>query len=139
MIECYEAERISLLQILNADWLPYIHGGTNMTDLQNQTVQLTSDAEPTVAKTSQSVVGVPHRTADNGNPDRDNGSNASSDKRAKKAVTIAALEKDFASKIRLKKVEIELKRRELEMEMKLFEEEGALKQEYEKETLEERA
>ena len=29
-----------------------------MTDQQNQTVQLTNDAEPTAAKTSQSAVGV---------------------------------------------------------------------------------
>ena len=55
-----------------------------MTDQQNQTVQLTSDAEPTVAKNSQSVVGVSQRTVENGNPNKDNDSKASSDKRAKK-------------------------------------------------------
>ena len=32
--------------------------------------------------------------------------------------------------MRLKKIEFELKRKELEMEMQLFEEEGALKLEY---------
>ena len=41
--------------------------------------------------------------------------------------------------MRLKKIEFELKRKELEMEMQLFEEEGALKLEYEKEALDERA
>ena len=51
-----EAERLHFLQTLDADWLPYIHGETNMTDQQNQTVQLTSDAEPTFANTSQSSV-----------------------------------------------------------------------------------
>ena len=41
--------------------------------------------------------------------------------------------------MRLKKIEIELKRKELEMETQLFEEEGALKLEYEKEALDARA
>ena len=57
----------------------------------------------------------------------------------KKAEKLSALEKDFASKMRLKKIEFELKRKELEMEMQLFEEEGALKLEYEKEALDARA
>ena len=39
----------------------------------------------------------------------------------------------------LKKIEFELKRKELEMEMQHFEEEGALKLEYEKEALDARA
>ena len=110
-----------------------------MTDQQNQTVQLTSDAKPTAAKNSQSVVGVSQRTVENGNPNKDNDSKASYDKRAKKAEKFKALEKDFAAKIRLKKIEFELKRKELEMEMQLFEEEGALKLEYEKEALDARA
>ena len=38
-----------------------------MTDQMNQIVQLTSDAEPTAAKNSQSVVGVSQRTVENGN------------------------------------------------------------------------
>ena len=139
LFECYEAERLNFLQKLNADWLPYIHGETNMTDQQNQTAQLTSDAEPTAAKSSQFVVGVSQQTAENGNPNKDNNSKASSDKRAKKAEKLAALEKDFASKLRLKKIEFELKRKEHEMEMQLFEEEGALKLEYEKEGLDARA
>ena len=46
------------MQTLNAYWLPYIHGETNKMNQQNQTVQLTSDAEPTAAKSSQSVAGV---------------------------------------------------------------------------------
>ena len=86
-----------------------------------------------------SLVGVSQRTAEHGNPNRDNDSKASSDKRAKKAEKLAALEKDFATKRRLKKIEFELKRKELEMEMQLFEEEGALKLEYEKEALDARA
>ena len=44
---------------------------TNMTDQQNQTVQLTSDAEPTAAKNSQSVVGVSQQTVENGHPNKD--------------------------------------------------------------------
>ena len=51
-------------QYLNAEWLPYIHVETNMTDQQNQTAQLTSEAEPTAAKTSQSVVRDSQRTAE---------------------------------------------------------------------------
>ena len=125
--EGYEAERLNFLQKLNADWLPYIHGETSMTDQQMQTVQLTSDAEPTATKNSQTVVGVSQRIVENGNPNKDNNSKASSDKRAKKAEKLAALENNFASKMSLKKIEFELKRKEPEMEMQLFEEEGALK------------
>ena len=139
LFERYEAARLNFLQTLNADSLPYIHGETNVTDQQNQTVQLTSDAEPTAAKISQSVVGVSQRTVENGKPSKDNDLRASSDKRAKKAEKLAALEKDFATKMRLKKIEFELKRKELEMEMQLFEEEGALKLEYEKEAIDARA
>ena len=121
LFERYEAERLNFLQTLNAEWLPYIHGETNMTDQQNQTVQLTSDAEPTAAKIPQSVVGVSQRTVENGNPNKDNDLKAaSSDKQAEKAEKLAALEKDFAAKLRLKKIEFELKRKELEMEMQLL-------------------
>ena len=112
MFEHYEAQRLNLLRTLFADWLPYIHGETNMTDQQNQTAQLTSDAEPTAVDSSQSVLGVYRRTAEHGNPNRDNDSKASSDKRAKKAKKLAALEKDFASNIRLQKIEFGLKRKE---------------------------
>ena len=93
-----------------------------MTDQQNQTVQLTSDAEPTAAKNSQSAVGVSQRTVENGNPNKDNDLKASSDKGAKKTEKLTALEKNFVAKMRLKKIEFELKRKELEMEMQLFEE-----------------
>ena len=88
---------------------------------------------------SQSVVGVSQRTVENGNTNKENDSKASIDKRAKKAEILAALEKNFASKMRLKKIEFELKKKELEMEMQLFEEEGALKLEYAKEALDARA
>ena len=100
---------------------------------------MTSDADPTAAKNSQSVVGVFQRTVENGNSNKDSDSKASSDKRAKKAEKLAALEKDFAAKMMLKKIEFELKRKELEMEMQIFEEEDALKLEYKKEALYARA
>ena len=105
LFERHEAERLNFLQTLNADRLPYIHGETNMTDQQNQTVQLTSDAEQTAAKNSQSVVRVSQRTVETGNQNKDNDSKASSVKRAKKAEKLAALAKDFAAKMRLKKIE----------------------------------
>ena len=88
-----------------------------MTDQQNQTTQLTSAAQPITAKTPQCVVGVSQRTAENGIPKKDNDSKAPSDKQAKKAEKLAALEKKIASKLRLKKIEFQLKRKELEMEM----------------------
>ena len=110
-----------------------------MTDQQNQTLQLTGDAEPTAAKTSQSVVGASQRTVEKGNPNKDNNSITSSDKRAKRAEKPSALEEDFALKMRLKKTEFEFKRQEFEMEVQLFEEEGALKLEYDKEALDARA
>ena len=125
--EFQEAERFHFLQTLNADCLPYIHGETNMTDQQNQTVQLKSDAEPTAANTSQSSVWVSQRFVENWNPNKDNDSKASSDKRAKNAENFAALEKNFASKMRLRKIEFELKRKEFEMGMQLFDDQGALK------------
>ena len=78
LFERYEAEPLNFLQTFNADWLPNIHGETNMTDQQNQTAQLTSDAEQTAAK---SVVGVSQRT-DHGNPNRNKNSKASYDKRS---------------------------------------------------------
>ena len=106
-----------------------------MTDQQNQTVQLTTDAEPTAAKNSQSVVGVSQRTVENWNPNKDNDSKASSDKQAKKAEKLAAFEKYFASKMRLKKIEFELKRKELEMEIQVFQKKDALKPDYEKQAL----
>ena len=119
--------------------MPYIRGETNMTDQQNQTVQLTSDVEPTAAMNSQSFVGVSQQTVENGNPNKDNVSKTSSDKRAKKAEKLAVLDIDFAAKMRLKKIEFKVKRKELEMEMQLLEEEGALKLEYDKEALDARA
>ena len=85
------SQTTKFLQTLNADWLPYIDGETNMTDQQNQTAQLTIDAEPTAAKSSQSVAGVSQRTVENRNPNKDNDSKAFSDKRAKKAEKLAAL------------------------------------------------
>ena len=60
-----KVETEKYFQYLNAEWLPYIHGETNLTDQQNHTVQLTSDAEPTAAKISQSVLGVSQRTVEN--------------------------------------------------------------------------
>ena len=59
---------------------------------------MTSDAEPTAAKNSQSVVGVSQRAVEKGNPNKDSDSKASSDQRAKRAEKLAALEKDIASK-----------------------------------------
>ena len=108
-----KVETEKYFQYLNAEWLPYIPGKTNMTDQQNQTVQLTSDGEPTAAKNSQSVVRVSQRSVENGNPNKDNDSKASSDKQAKKAEKLAALEKDFAAKLRLNKTEFELKGKRL--------------------------
>ena len=131
----HKVETEKYFQYLNAEWLPYINGEKTMTDQQNQTVQLTSDVEPTAARNSQSVVGDSQRTVENGNPNKDNDSKASSNKRVKKAEKLAALEKNFAAKMRLKKNEFELKKKELEIEMQLFEKEGALKLEYEKEAL----
>ena len=55
-------------------------------------------------------------------------SKASSDKKAKKAEKFAALDKEFNTKMRLRKTEYEIKQKELEMELHRLEEEGALKQ-----------
>ena len=76
LCERHKVERLNF----NAGWLPYVHGETNMTDQQNQTARLTSDAEPTAVKTSQCVVGVSQRTVENKNSTMDNDSKASPDK-----------------------------------------------------------
>ena len=55
-----------------------------MTDQQNKISQLPSEAEPTAAKTSQSVLGNSQRIAEHGNPNRDIESKAHSDKLAKR-------------------------------------------------------
>ena len=87
----------------------------------------------------QSVVGVSQQSVEKGNSNMDNNSKASSEKRAKVAEELAALEKVFASKMRLKKIEFEMKRKELETEVQFHEDEGALKLQYEKEALDARA
>ena len=69
-----------------------------MTDQQNQTVQLTSDAEPTAPKNSQPVVGVSQRTVESRNPNKDNDLKASSDKRAKKGRKTCGFGERFCSK-----------------------------------------
>ena len=69
---------------------------------------------------------------------QDNESKASSDKRAKKAEKLAALDKEFNTNMRLRKIEYELKQKELEMELHRLEEEAALKLQYEKEAVDAR-
>ena len=97
LFERHEAERMKFLKTLNA----FGYGETNMTDQQNENAQLTGDAEPTAAKISQSVIGVSQRTVENGNPNKDNDSKASYDKRAEKAEKLASLEERIASKMRM--------------------------------------
>ena len=69
-----------------------------------------------------------------GNENDDNGSKTSSQK-SKKAEKVAALEKDFSSNLLLKRIEFEMKRKELELELQVFEENGVLILEYQKEAL----
>ena len=59
-------------------------------------------------------------------------------KKAKKAEKFAALDKEFNTKMRPRKIEYEMKQKELEMELHRLEEEGALKLQYEKEALDAR-
>ena len=123
---------------LEADWLSYIHGQTNMADQQNQTPLQSRAAEPNdkvprfMGETSQ--VSVRNQQKEN----QDNESKASSDKKAKKAERLAALDREFNTKMRLRKIEYEMKQKELEMELHRLEEECALKLQYEKEALDAR-
>ena len=109
-----------------------------MADQQNQTPLQSRAAEPndkvprSMGETSQ--VSVKNQQKDN----QDNESRASSDKRAKKAEKLAALDKEFNTNMRLRKIEYEMKQKELEMELHRLEEEGALKLQYEKEALDAR-
>ena len=135
-LELYRRQKIQQFFInLEADWLPYIHGQTSMADQQNQTPLQSRAAVPndkvprSMGETSQ--VSVKNQQKEN----QDNESKASSDKKAKKAEKLAALDKEFNTKMRLRKIEYEMKQKELEMELHRLEEEGALKLQYEKKPL----
>ena len=66
---------------------------------------------------------------------QDNESQESSDKRPKKAEKLAALEKEFNCKMRLRRIEFEMKQKEIEMELRRLEEELKLQHEKMPETL----
>ena len=140
-LELYRRHKIQRREFfinLEADWLPYIHGQTSMADQQNQTPLQSRAAEPngrvprSLGETSQAC--IKNQQKEN----QDNESKASSEKRAKKAEKLAALDKEFNTKVRLRKIEYDMKQKELEMELHRLEEEMNLKPKYEKEALDAR-
>ena len=135
-LEFYRRQKIQQREFfinLEPDWLPYIRGQTSMADQQNQTPLQSRAAESNdkvsraMGETSQ--VSVKNQQKEN----QDKESKASSDKRAKNAEKLVALDKEFNTKMRLRKIEYEMKQKEIELELHHLEEEGALKLQYEKE------
>ena len=104
-----------ILQSLSKDWLPYIYGQKIMSNLQSSSLLQNNEGEPP-ADNSYSVEQNPFRSAWNGNENEDNGLKTSS-RKSIKAEKLAALEKDFSSTLRLKKMEFAMKRKILWLEM----------------------
>ena len=108
-----------------------------MADEQNQTPLQSRAAGPndkvprSIRETSQ--VSVKNQQKEN----QDNKSKGTSDKKAKKAEKLAALEKEFNSMMRLRRIVFEMRQKEIEFELHRLEE-GALKLQYEKEALDAR-
>ena len=69
LFEHYEAERLNFLQNLNADWLPYIHGETNMSSQQSQSTLHANEEQPPANKVHQleQNVGIPEFNQNHGN------------------------------------------------------------------------
>ena len=91
--------------ILEADWLPYIHSETSMVDQQNQIPLQIKAAEPK-DKVPRSLREISHVSVKNQqNKNQDNKSKAFSDKWTKRTKKLAALDKEFNAKMRLRTIE----------------------------------
>ena len=97
MFERYEAEQLSFLQTLNANWLPYIHGEKIMPNQQSHSTASASEAEPPVIDslptdqnhclsetndmTSHRTLNTVTRNGQSNNQDHENGLETSSAKK----------------------------------------------------------
>ena len=104
----------------------------NPSPLQSKAPEPNDKAPRPMGETSQDSV----QNQQKENQDRE--FKASSDKKTKKAEKLAALDKEFSSKMRLRKIEYEMKQKDVEMELHRLEKELTLKLEYEKKALDAR-
>ena len=104
----------------------------NQSPLQSKAPEPNDKAPRPMGETSQDSV------QNQQEQNQDSESKASSDKKAKKAEKPAALDKEFNSRMRLRKIEYEMKQKDVEMELLRLEEELTLKLEYKKEALDAR-
>ena len=101
----------------------------NQIPLQSKTTEPNDEVSRSIGETSRCSI------KNNQKENQENEPKASSDKTAKKAEKPVALETEFNSKMRLRKIELDMKQKELEMELHRLEDEVALQLEYEKEAV----
>ena len=158
LFDCYEAERLNFLQKLNADWLPYIHGETNMSNQQSQSTLHANEEQPPANNVHQleQNVGIPEFNQNHGNTsnattntvtrtinqDKENASEASSVKRRVEE-RMKEFEIEFEAKLQIeraqfdrKKLDLERQMKELEMQYQLREKERELERQLQRTALE---
>ena len=123
-------------QYLNAEWLPYIHGETNMSSQQSQSTLHANEEQPPANNVHQleQNVGIPEFNQNHGNTsnattntvtrtinqDTENASEASSVKRRVEE-RIKEFEIEFERKLQIERAQFDRKRLDLEMQMKELE------------------
>ena len=126
-------------QYLNAEWLPYINGETNMSSQQSQSTLHANEEQPPANNVHQleQNVGIPEvnqnhdstsyattntvtRIVQTINQDTENGSETSSGKRRIEE-KMRDFENEFETKLQLERTHFERKKLELEMQMKKIE------------------
>ena len=133
LFERYEAERLNFLQKLNADWLPYIHGETNISSQQSQSTLHAHEEQPPANNVHQleQNVGNPEFNQNHGNTsnatdshtvtrtinqDTEHASEASSVKRRVEE-RMKEFEIEFEAKLQIERAQFDQKKLDLEMQM----------------------
>ena len=129
-------EREKYFQYLNAEWLPYIQGETNMSSQQSQSTLHANEEQPPANNVHQfeQNVGIPEFNQNHGNTknattntvtrtinqDTENASEASSVKRRVEE-RMKEFEIEFEAKLQIERAQFDRKRLDLEMQMKKLE------------------
>ena len=130
-------------QYLNAEWLPYIHGETNMSSQQSQSTLHANEEQPPANNVQQLAqnVGIPEFNQNHGNTsnpttntvtrtinqDTKNASETSSVKR-RVAERMKEFEIEYERKLQIERAQFDRKKLELEMQMKELEMQHQLRQ-----------
>ena len=133
-------------QYLNAEWLPYIHGETNMSSQQSQSTHHANEEQPPANNVHQleQNVGIPEfnqnydstgyatmntvaRIVQKNNQDTENVSETSSVKRWVEE-RMKEFEMEFERKLQIERAQFDRKRLEVEMQMKELEMQHQLRQ-----------